>query len=88
MSARRAAGPSFEMLRMRASGIRTTSWIAIRAFPLSGAVGEDVTASKNEARFSAVKMMPEETKPIWEMVMDPRIRPLSLGPPIAAPNSP
>ena len=60
----------------------------MRAFPLNGAVGEDVTASRNEARFSAVKMMPAQTKPICDIVMDPSIKALNLGPPIAAPNSP
>ena len=58
-SARSAAGPSFEMLRMSARGISGMNWIAIRAFVLNGCrAGLGATAFAKASQFSAVKINP------------------------------
>jgi len=46
MSAMRAAGPSLEMFRMKARGMSTATWIAMRALVESGLSPPSVTASE------------------------------------------
>jgi hypothetical protein len=51
--------------------------MAIRAFVDSG-VEPLETARKNDKRFSAVKTIPAQTKPICEMTIDARIKDLNF----------
>jgi hypothetical protein len=69
------------------STTRLLHGIAIRAFVDSG-VEPLETAKPNDERFSAVKTIPAQTKPICEMIIDARIKDLNFGPPIASPRSP
>ena len=72
-SAKRAAGPSLEMLRMRARGMRMTNCVKMSALVPKGCWPGGATALAKERRFSAVKMRPAQTKPSWERVIEARI---------------
>ncbi len=87
MSASSAAGPSLEMLRMKDSGIRMTSCRRTSTVVEKG-LRPPQTALKKDSMFSAVKTMPEQTKPICESVMEPRISPRIQSPTISWPMSP
>jgi hypothetical protein len=65
-SASKAARPNFEILRIMARAMSTAICMAIRAFVDSG-VEPLETARTNDKRFSAVKTIPTQTKPICEM---------------------
>lgn len=86
-SASKAAGPNFEILRIMARGMSTASRMAVRAFVDNG-VEPLETARTNDKRFSAVKTIPTQTKPICEMAVDVRIKDLNFRSPIASPGSP
>jgi len=88
ISANSATGPSLEMLRMSAKGMRRMSWSAMRTGVESGVVSFGVTASRKENMFSAVKIIPAHTKPICEMVIEAKIKDRIFGPTISAPRSP
>ena len=87
MSASKAAPPSLDMLRMKASGMRTMSWIPMRALIESGD-GPLSTASRKEYMFSAKKMTPAQTKPSWDRVIEAKIMDRVLLPPTASAISP
>lgn len=57
-SARRAAGPSLEMFRMNARGMRTAIWMAIRDLVVRGSeplVTASVSASQHCCGFGCVR---------------------------------
>jgi hypothetical protein len=68
-------------------GMSTASRMAGRAFVDNG-VEPLGTARTNDKRFSAVKTIPTQTKPICEMAIDVRIKDLNFRSPIASPGSP
>ncbi len=88
MSASMAEGPRRVMLRIKARGTRMMICRLMSAMMLRGWVWLGVTASRKVKRFSAMKIMPAQTKPICESAMELRIIILSFGPPTAAPSSP
>lgn len=87
MSASMAEGPRRVMLRIKARGTRTMVCSIMSAMMLRGWVWFGVTSRKVK-RFSAMKIMPAQTKPICESDMELRIIILSFGPPTAVPSSP